>query len=36
LLQANGIQYEVSAELVTSQVKVVVPFIGSIAKIFGA
>lgn len=36
LLQANGIQYEVSEKSVNSKVKVVVPFIGSIAKIFGA
>ena len=36
LLQANGIQYEVSADAVTSRVRVVVPFVGSIAKIFGA
>ena len=34
LLQANGIQYEVSANSVTSRVKVVLPFIGSIVKIF--
>lgn len=36
LLQANGIQYEVPEKSVNSKVKVVVPFIGSIAKIFGA
>jgi hypothetical protein len=36
LLQANGIQYEVPASSVTSEVRVVVPFIGSIAKVFGA
>jgi hypothetical protein len=36
LLQANGIQYEVSEKSVNSKVKVVVPFVGSIAKIFGA
>jgi hypothetical protein len=36
LLQANGIQYEVPERSVNSKVKVVVPFIGSIAKIFGA
>ena len=36
LLQANGVQYEVPLETVTSRVRVVVPFVGSIARIFGA
>lgn len=36
LLQANGVQYEIPAKLVTSKVRVVVPFVGSIARIFGA
>ena len=36
LLQANGIQYEVPEKSVDSKVKAVVPFIGSIARIFGA
>jgi hypothetical protein len=35
LLQANGMQYEVPVQSLNSQVKVVVPFIGSIARIFG-
>jgi hypothetical protein len=36
LLQANGIQYEVPKNSVNSKVRAVVPFFGSIAKIFGA
>lgn len=33
LLQANGFQYEVSRETITSKVRVVVPFAGSFARI---
>jgi hypothetical protein len=36
LLQANGIQYEVPKNSVNSKVRAVVPFLGSITKIFGA